>query len=306
MRVLVLPLVLAGLAWTQDPVATPYWRSSFETGFPGEWLNYDGGAFSPTGAAGAGRTEHWTLVDAASAPAGAKHGSRVYKGWITGTASESHRAYPVLHSDFPSPLVNSWWVYLDTDYSRFPSGGWHHFATWGNNPDWSVQTMSVLGNGKLEMAHISNLKIVGDNTMPLRQWVRFTAYIAYSPNGDNTLFVWKDGRPCMRATNITPGGGNLMRSHWGLYTSANLPEGIQYNDDIQIWGLSAPWTDFDREPPSPYSSTSLRPGTTLAKASATRLPLHRTRHLFPISTHPGGLRYFDALGIPGPQVQPHR
>lgn len=300
------PLCIAGLAWCQDPIATPYWRSSFETGFPGEWLDYDNGAWSPTGAAAGGRAAHWTLVDAAVAPSGAKHGSRVYKGWISGTAAESHRAYPVLHSDFPSPLVNSWWVYLDTDYGRFPAGGWHHFATWGNNPDWSVQTMSVLGNGRLEMAHVGNLRIVGDNTMPLRRWVRFTAYIAYSPRGDNTLFVWKDGLPCLRATNVTPGGGNLMRSHWGLYASGSLPEGVQYNDDIQIWGLSAPWTDFDREPPSPYGPTAVRPMPMPAQSPSAKPGRLGNTILFPPPMISDDIQYVDILGIPRLKVTPHR
>ena len=241
-----------------DSTATPFWRSSFETGFPGEWLDYDNGSYSATGAAQPGRTAHWSIIDASGAPAPPRHGSRIYKGWITGTAPESHRAYPVLHADFPSPLVTSWWVYLDTDYSRFPADGSHHFATWGNDPFWNVHTMAVLGTGRLEMAHVNNLQIVGDNTMPVRRWVRFTAYIAYAPRGDNTIFVWKDGTPCMRAVNRLVGTGNLMRAHWGLYTAGSLSEGMQLNDDIQIWGLSGPWTDFTREPPSPYTSAAAR------------------------------------------------
>jgi len=30
-------------------VPTPVWRSGFETGFPGEWLDYDGGAYTVSG-----------------------------------------------------------------------------------------------------------------------------------------------------------------------------------------------------------------------------------------------------------------
>ena len=202
-----------------------------------------------------GKDEAWTIVDGSEVTGGAIHGDKVYKGWLLNAASESHRAYPCIHCDYASPLVNSWWVYLDTDYANFPSGGWHHFGTWGNNPDWDVHTMSVLGNGKLEMAHIDSFEVLGVNDMPLRRWVRFTVYVEYAPAGKNLIFAWMDSTPVMSAKNIKPGGSNLMRAHWGLYTSSNLFEGIQYNDDIQIWDLSEPWTDFSRVPPSPYDTS---------------------------------------------------
>lgn len=247
-------LCSAGI-FSQDPIPTKYWRSSFENGFPGEWLNYDNGTWTETGVPNPGKDEAWTIVESSEVPEGAIHGDKVYKGWVLNVASESHRAYPCIHCDYASPLVNSWWVYLDTDYANFPSGGWHHFGTWGNNPDWDVHTMSVLGNGKLEMAHVDSFEVLGDNDMPLRKWVRFTVYVEYAPAGKNLIFAWLDSTPVMSAKNIKPGGSNLMRAHWGLYTSAILFEGIQYNDDIQIWGLSEPWTDFSRVPPSPYDTS---------------------------------------------------
>lgn len=244
------PLFIFG----RDPVPTKYWRSGFENGFPGEWHSYNGGAWTETGIPNPGRTEAWTIVSGNECPGGAKEGTKVYKGWLLKDSSASHRAYPGIHCDYASPLVNSWWVYLDTDYANFPSGGWHHFGTWGNNTTWDVHTMSVLGNGKLEMAHVDSLKILSDVTMPLRKWVRFTVYIEYAPAGKNLIFAWMDDRAIMSAKNRKPGGSNLQRAHWGLYTSGNLFEGIQYNDDIQIWGLSEPWIDFSRVPPSPYDS----------------------------------------------------
>ncbi len=241
------------MAGAQEPIK--YWRSSFETGFPGEWLNYDNGSWTEDGTPNPGKNEVWTIVDGSEVPGGAIHGSKVYKGWLLQAQSESHRAYPCIHCDYASPLVNSWWVYIDTDYANFPSGGWHHFATWGNNPDWDVHTMSVLGSGKMEMAHVSDFEVIGDNAMPLREWVRFTVYIEYAPAGNNLIYCWMNGQPCMKATNAKPGGSNLQRAHWGLYTSGNLFEGVQYNDDIQIWGLTEKWTDFTKVPPSPYDST---------------------------------------------------
>ncbi|MBN2037681.1 MAG: hypothetical protein JW768_13150 [Chitinispirillaceae bacterium] len=245
---------IASLAFGQDPTATTYWRSSFENGFPGEWLNYDNGTWTASGVPNPGSDAAWTIVDGSGVPCGAIHGQRVYKGWILDSAGESHRAYPCIHCDYASPLVNSWWVWLDTDYANFPSGGWHHFGTWCNNPDWDVHTMSVIRNGRLEMAHVDSFEVLGNIDMPLRTWVRFTVYVEYAPAGSNLIVAWMDSTPVMRAKNIKGGGGNLMRAHWGLYASGNLFEGVQYNDDIQIWGLSGPWTDFSRVPPSPYDS----------------------------------------------------
>lgn len=253
-RWILITLLISGI-FSQDPIPTKYWRSSFENGFPGEWLNYDNGTWTETGVPNPGKDEAWTIVDGSEVPGGAIHGDKVYKGWLLNAAGESHRAYPCIHCDYASPLVNSWWVYLDTDYANFPSGGWHHFGTWGNNPDWDVHTMSVIGNGKLEMAHVDSFEVLGDNDMPLRRWVRFTVYVEYAPAGKNLIFAWMDSTPVMSAKNIKPGGSNLMRAHWGLYTSGNLFEGIQYNDDIQIWGLSEAWTDFSRVPPSPYDTS---------------------------------------------------
>ncbi len=242
----------------QQPIK--YWRSSFETGFPGEWLNYDNGAWTEDGTPNPEKNEAWTIVDGSEVPGGAIHGSKVYKGWVLQAQSESHRAYPCIHCDYASPLVNSWWVFLDTDYANFPNGGWHHFATWGNNPDWDVHTMSVLGSGNMEMAHVSDFEIVGDIAMPLREWVRFTVYIEYAPAGNNLVYCWMNDQPCMKATNIKPGGSNLQRAHWGLYTSGNIFEGVQYNDDVQVWGLTEKWTDFKKVPPSPYDSTPIITG----------------------------------------------
>ena len=43
-------------------------------------------------------------------------------------------------------------------------------------------------------------------------------------------------------------GTRLTRAHWGMYAGATASQGIQYNDEIQIWQLDAPLTDFETEP----------------------------------------------------------
>ncbi|MBI1388517.1 MAG: hypothetical protein GC154_08725 [bacterium] len=242
-------------AFAQDqPTATPAWFSGFEKGFPGEFLNYDNGSYTKTGVSNAGKYEAWTIQSDF-----VFSGSHAYKGWLSGAndASTLHRAYPVLHSEIPSPLVNSFMVYLDVDYAKL-GGNWMHLATWGNNPDWEVHTLSVR-NRKLEMAHL-DWKYIGPRPQPdfpLRQWVRITAYIWYPPEGDGTVFIWQDGVPMLSGTYTARQGKNLMRSHWGMYAPAGVASGTHYNDDIEIWTLSGPWADFSMEPPSPYARASV-------------------------------------------------
>src|SRR5688572_28578507 len=63
------------------PVAAQVvWSSSFESGFPGEWQNYDSGGYSPTGSMPAGRVSAWTIVGAENGVQ-PRHRSRMYKGW---------------------------------------------------------------------------------------------------------------------------------------------------------------------------------------------------------------------------------
>src|SRR5512145_64812 len=78
-------------ARAQDP--TPAWRSGFELGFPGEWLDWDGGAYTADGTPNPGVNEAWTIVDWPSDPL-VPHGTHAYKGWPFAPQTDSHRAYP--------------------------------------------------------------------------------------------------------------------------------------------------------------------------------------------------------------------
>jgi hypothetical protein len=221
------------------------WFSGFEKGFPGEFHRYNNGTYTSTDSPNPGKFEAWNIQDEF-----VFSGKFAYKGWITGAnePSTKHRAYPVLYSDFPSPLVNTFMVYLDVDYDRLKSD-WMHLATWANNPDWKVHTLSVRYK-KLEMAHL-DWKYVGPQPrpdFPLRKWIRITAYIHYLPDGDGTVVIWQDGVRMLTGKYTNQSGQTLMRSHWGMYAPASTEHGVQYNDDISIWTLAKPLTDFSREP----------------------------------------------------------
>ncbi len=234
---------------------TLVWHSGFETGFPGEWLDYDSGSWSADGSMPAGRVSAWT-IDGLDGSVPPLFGDHVYKGWIIGSAAESHRAYPVLHCDFPTPVSNTFWVYLEADYAQMSSSAWIHFATWGNgHPDkWALHTMSVR-DSKLEFAHVSpsSGEYIGPTPQPdfpRDRWVRFTAYLEYGV-GNGFVQVWQDGVAVMRAeipSLATYPGTHLQRAHWGMYASGDVAQGVQYNDGIKICTLDEPLVDLTTEP----------------------------------------------------------
>jgi hypothetical protein len=239
------------------------WQSGFERGYPGgEWLDLGKGAYSFNGVMPEGMVAAWTIVDRLSGEP-VLSGSHAYKGWIEGAAKASHRAYPGIHVDFPTPLVNTFHVYLDVDYGKMSPTDWIHFATWGNHdPElktglWALHTLSVRG-GKLGFAHTSPFhgEYIGPAEpveFPLRRWVRLTAYILYQGT-TGSVQVWQDGTPMLRAEvsklAIHP-GTRLRTAHWGMYASGTVSQGVQYNDDIRICTLREPLTDLASEPGCP-------------------------------------------------------
>jgi hypothetical protein len=229
------------------------WSSGFEKGFPGEWLNYDNGSWSASGTMPAGRVSAWTIINKSSGKP-VYSGSHGYKGWIVGKASDSHRAYPVVHLNVKTPLVNTFMVYLDANYSKMSSSEWIHFGTWGNAKKWALHTMSVRDK-KLEFAHTSPSSgtYIGPQPkpqFPVGKWVRFTTYLHYKGT-TGFVQVWQDGVAVLKAdvSQLSSASGTtLERAHWGMYAHKDTSQGIQYNDDIRIWTLPAPLTDFKTEP----------------------------------------------------------
>lgn len=255
----VLPLT-SSLAANADRMI---WHSGFERGFPGnEWLNLDNGSYSATGEMPADRTSAWTIINRASGEP-VFSGNHAYKGWVAGPSNNTHRAYPVVHLNIPTPLVNTFMVYLDVDYERIAASDWIHLGTWGNhdpetkNGRWALHTMAIR-NRKLEFAHVEPFvgRYIGKGKrpeFPLRQWVRLTLYMHYQGN-TGTVQVWQDGKPILQARVSQLAqypGTHLRTAHWGMYGSGSLDHGIQYNDDIRICTLNSPPENLMREPSCP-------------------------------------------------------
>jgi hypothetical protein len=252
---LVFPLAASGA-----PEAIPQWFSGFENGWPGEWLNYAG--------PDQGGSTDWTILNAAEAAADGVEvveGSHISKAWINSASSSSHRAYPVINSNVPSPFVNRFYVWLDWDPQAYASYTWISLMTLANTSDWNVVTISTLAKtGVMEAAHVGSYngfdsgdgwERVGTPIMPLREWVPFTVYTDFRAAGD-VMYVWMDGELILKANggNLNQLSTTLSRAHWGLYASGAVDDAVMYNDSIQIWSLTEAWTDLEHEPPSPYES----------------------------------------------------
>lgn len=264
-RLAVLTMCLYGVCAHADQLV---WQSGFENGFPGgEWFDLNDGSYSPSGSMPAGRMSAWTIVDGRSGePVFA--GNHAYKGWISGPAHDSHRAYPVMLADIPTPVVNTFMVFLDTDYDQMSLTDWISFGTWGNydpatkTGKWALHTLAVR-NRKLEFAHTSPFsgEYIGPKKQPdfpLRRWVRFAVYIAYRGT-TGFVQVWQDGVPMLRAkvSELAAYAGTRLRSaHWGMYASKTMDHAVLYNDDIKICTLSKPLTDLVSEPHCPPNPTS--------------------------------------------------
>lgn len=273
-------------AFAQGPVHSLVWESGFENGQgPPEWSAYDNGSWSPDGSMPPGRTSAWTIVDRSSGEP-VHEGDHAYRGWIVGSANESHRAYPGisagpgqhLPATIAAPFVNTFAVWLDLDWSRLAPTDWVHFGTWSNDPDWCVHTMSVR-DGRLEFAHAVPFsgEWIGPTPrpeFPLRRWVRLTVYVEYD---GETGFVqaWQDGVAVLRADLAQCRGDRLYHAHWGMYANGAVADAVQYNDSFKIWTLDRKLTpeELTSEPlpapePGPAVSAS---AALLGLAAASRV-----------------------------------
>ena len=256
------------------PTYTPVWNSGFENGFPGgEWLPYDNGSWSPAGTMPAGRVSAWTITGT-SEPV--FEGDHAFRGWIVGSGSDNHRAYPGIsagdpaniHEPIDTPLVNSYMIWLDADYDAMSPSDWISIGTWANNTAWIVHTLSVRDR-KLRTAHTDPFEgeYIGPlprPDFPLRRWVRITVYIEYNGATGFTQ-IWQDGVPMLRGSWTQTAGTQLLRAHWGLYANPAVDYALLYNDDNKIWTLDAPLSDLVREPiPIPEPRRAFGDGAALA------------------------------------------
>lgn len=238
---------------------TEVWHSGYENGWPAEWVNFSSGYYAEDGIIPPNQTSAWTIINRDSGEP-VYQGDHAYKGWIVGSSPDKHRAYPGVHLEAKTPVVNTFMVYLDVDYDDLNSTEWIHFGTWGNfdlktnTGRYALHTMSVRDR-KLEFAHSEpfNGEYIGPQPrpdFPLRKWVRFTVYIHYEGT-TGFIKVWQDGVPMLKGKVpylASYPGTSLNYAHWGMYASGSISQGVQYSDSVWIWKLNNPLPDDDSYP----------------------------------------------------------
>lgn len=245
--------ILTGIPQAKGPAipgALPLWRSDFEDPSLREWSYLGAERLARDGKPGPGWNEACAVIGE-----NVLGGRLSYKGWILAPQENKHRAYPCQHFDAPTPIVNSWYVWLDADAGRFKDWTWIHFATWCNS-NWGPGLHMLVVRSRELILEILNCdwKWVGppeSRRFPLRKWVRFTYMGHYAPAGSGEFLVRMNGRLIMEGRNPHR-DPVFQRAHWGMYASGEVDNGVPFNDDIKVWRLSAPWPDRNLEPPSPY------------------------------------------------------
>ncbi len=154
--------------------------------------------------------------------------------------------------DAPHGVVNTFWVYLDTD-TVFENGRWLSLWTVNSACDWSDEVLTLgLEDASSYLASAHYWSGAGGTreytaqaaALPRRAWTRITVYVNYYTG---ELHVWQNGQPSSHTT-FDRSARTLCQWHWGLYASGDNDAIVLYEDDNALWKLGEPWTDFEREP----------------------------------------------------------
>jgi hypothetical protein len=237
--------------------ASRLWFEDFETGDYSRWTSADYGKNWKNGFC----HDNGFSTDHAVSP------THSHRSEITCVSDESHRGYGGLQFDgdqvraaytnqgsgidAPHGVVNTYHSWLEAPYP-FQNGKWFSFWTVNNDCGWN-DAVITLGledaSNRLTPAHI---KSTGGSVtfaanapgFPLGEWVRTTIYVNYHAG---EMVVWQDGQKLLDAT-FSRSDKDICQWHWGAYASKDNDDVVLYEDDISIWKLNEPWTDFAVEP----------------------------------------------------------
>jgi hypothetical protein len=241
--------VLAKLLWSEDFETGDYQRWTSQT-YGGGWGNHcQQNGFSEDHAV-SGTRSHRSEITCAYEEGGDVH--RGYGGiQFDGDHPMEKYTNDGVGIDAPFGVVNTYWSWLETP-TIFSDGRWFSFFTVDNNCAWQdhVLTLGLEDETmRLAAAHHwwngGSREILPDApSFPMGRWVRTTIYLNYY---EGVMHVWQDGQEVQRVNFIreTP---EICQFHWGVYASADNDDIVLYEDDISIWKLEEPWTDFSKEP----------------------------------------------------------
>jgi hypothetical protein len=240
--------------------ATRLWFEDFETGdyarwtgdsYGGDWGNHCQSNGFSSERARSGSYSHRSEITCSYTEEDSVH--RGYGGLqFSGDAVLPAYTNSGTGIDAPHGLVNTYWSYLETS-TTFEDGTWFSFWTVNSACDWSDPVMT-LGledpSNRLAAAHYwhgsggTRTFTDGAPGFPLGQWVRTTIYVNYH---DDVMHVWQDGQHVSEVT-FDRAATTICHWHWGAYASADNDDIVLFEDDISIWKLEEPWTDFTVEP----------------------------------------------------------
>jgi hypothetical protein len=189
-------------------------------------------------------------------------GSHSHKAWITSARAENndgliylpHRAYPTIQlhkttmGSFVTPCIITFHAYLDISLTDRPLGqidDWFSFATLSpdKSDNWERTILvNIALDNLLRLVHAPDQgkqEYIYQNTTlqyPYREWVRISIYIDLSKDNGYAK-VYQNGTLVSHAE-VNGGNGLLEQAHFGLYSSAAIPSGTIFNEDLEIREVS--------------------------------------------------------------------
>jgi hypothetical protein len=151
----------------------------------------------------------------------------------------------------PSGVVSTHWVRLRAG-APLRDGRWVSLFTTNPSCDYSARVLTLgldQPDGILHAAHHwpegTERVEPGAVAFPMDQWVRLTILVDLD---DGVMHVWQNGQSTLHVTGIVRPLSTYCQFHWGLYASGNNTDVELYEDDFALHRLTAPWTDWSREP----------------------------------------------------------
>jgi hypothetical protein len=233
------------------------WFDDFETGDYSRWTgrNYNESGVGPQ-CRGSGFSQ-----DRAVSP------SHSHKSEITCALPDNHRGYGGVQFagdnplpeftnsgtgiDAPNGLVNTFHTWLDAPLP-FGNGRWLSLMTANGTCNWNDRVVGVGLEDTGMLLTPSQIWSTGGRidfannapAFPLRTWVRTTIYVNYYTG---VMHVWQNGASVAHVNFQRP-LRTICQWHWGSYAAPEIAALTLYEDDISLWKLNDPWTDFTVEP----------------------------------------------------------
>ena len=194
---------------------------------------------------GNGPCNSWNVINNEEAVSG----THAFKGEVTCTMEDGHRAYPTLQRQVQSPLVNTWWVWLDSNFA----GNWISMSTVDSNCNWGSTLTTAVGSSRywtpfhLPVFGQGVYNDLSNNLFPTKEWVRLTIYVKFTGGQNGYMHGWMNGEEMFSGA-VTRSQTSGCQWHWGLYASPDNNDVLMYEDDIRIYSLDDDWPDFSVEP----------------------------------------------------------